>query len=124
MVRDPFAKDAPELDDVLGALDDDTCRTIIGRLEEPMTAREISDACDVPLSTTYRKLEKLSEASLVQEMTEIRTDGQHTTRYNLDFEEVRVLLEADRSLATEILRPERPPEERLSALWTEVRKET
>ena len=124
MVRDPFAKTGPDLDDLFGALDDDTCRTIIRHMEDPMTAREISEACDVPLSTTYRKLDLLSEASLVDELTEIRRDGQHTTRYALDFTEVRVLLDSDRSLVTEILRPERPPEERLSALWTEVRKET
>lgn len=124
MVRDPFAKTGPDLDDLFGAFDDDACRTIIRTLEEPMTAREISEASDVPLSTTYRKLELLSEASLVDELTEIRRDGQHTTRYALDFTEVRVLLDADRSLVTEILRPERPPEERLTALWTEVRKET
>lgn len=126
MVRDPFASDAPELNDVLRALDDEVCRTIIERLDGPMTAREISEASGVPLSTTYRKMELLSDASLVRELTEIRTDGQHTTRYKLDFEEVRVLVEEDeeRSLETEILRPERSPEERLSALWTEVRKET
>lgn len=124
MVRDPFAADDPDFDAVLGALDDDTCRTIITSLTEPMTASEISETCDVPLSTTYRKLDLLSEASLVEEATEIRSDGQHTTRYAVNFEEVRVLLDDERTLATEILRPEQSPEERLSALWTEVRKET
>jgi len=125
MVRDPFADDAaPDLQEVLDALDDPTCRRFVAHLEEPMTASELSEACDVPLSTTYRKLDALSEASLVGEQTEIRTDGQHTTRYTVDFTEVAVALDEDREFEVRIERPAETPEERLADLWTEVRQET
>jgi len=125
MVRDPFAaEDTPELETVLGALEDDDCRDIITTLDEPMTASEISDASDVPLSTTYRKLELLSDASLLTESTEIRSDGRHTSRYAVDFEEVRVLLTEGHDLDLGIARPERSPDQRLAELWSEVRKET
>jgi len=65
MVRDPLAdEDQPELQDVLDALDDPDCRTIVSVLEESMTASEIAEESDIPLSTTYRKIERLTEAAL------------------------------------------------------------
>lgn len=122
MERDPLATDQPLLQDVLDALDDPECRTIIERLEEPMTAKELSEDCDVPLSTTYRKLELLADASLIEERTELRASGRHTARYALDFEAVHVALAEDRSLDVTIEQPEQTPEQQLSELWAEVRK--
>jgi predicted transcriptional regulator len=124
MKRDPIAVEAPELQDVLDALDDPDCRAILGQLDSPMAAKELSEACEIPQSTTYRKLDLLSDASLVDERTEIRDDGRHTTRYVADFEEIQVSLDEDGSLDLSIERTESTPEERLSALWSEVRTET
>ncbi|MFC7157985.1 helix-turn-helix domain-containing protein [Halomarina halobia] len=114
--------DGSEMQAVLDALDDATCQRIIVELDQPMTASELSETCDVPLSTTYRKLDDLSEASLVAEETEIRRDGHHTTRYRRDFEEVVIRLSEDRRLAVTIERPS-TPDERLEQLWGEVRRE-
>lgn len=122
MVRDPFAVARPQLQDVLDALDDPECRTIIEYIEEPMTAKEISDGCDIPLSTAYRKLELLNDASLVEEQTELRVSGRHTARYALDFDAVHVVLADDRSLEVTVDHPERTPDEQLSEIWAEVRK--
>jgi predicted transcriptional regulator len=123
--HDPLAPDEPDLQPVLDALDDPDCRTILATLDEPMTAQEVSESCDVPLSTTYRKLELLSDATLVEESTEIRADGQHATIYRTAFEAVAVALdETDRTFDIDIQRIERSPEERLADMWTEVRKET
>ncbi|WP_424019382.1 helix-turn-helix domain-containing protein [Halorientalis pallida] len=125
MVRDPFAdEDQPDLQDVLDALDDPKCRAIVRNLDEPMTAEEISEVCDVPLSTTYRKLDLLTEASLLREGMEIRPDGQHASQYEVDFEEVVVGLDDDRAFEVGISRVPRTADERLRDLWSEVRKET
>ena len=125
MVRDPFAEaTAPDLQDVLDALDDPDCRTIVQRLAEPRTARELSEGCDMALSTTYRKLELLSDASLVDERTKIRPGGHHTTQYALDFEAVRIALDAQLEFEVEISRPARAPDEQLAHLWSEVRRGT
>lgn len=125
MVRDPFADDeGPELQDVLDALDDPECRDIVNVLEEPMTASEISEASDVPLSTTYRKLELLTEASLLEEGVEIRPDGQHASTYQIDFEEVVIALSEERTFKVSISRRARTADERLENLWSEVRRET
>lgn len=124
MVRDSYPlEDAPELQDVLDALDDPVSRSIIQHLESPMNASEISDCCDVPLSTTYRKLDQLSDASLLAEITEIRKDGRHTTRYQVDFETVQIHLDNEREFAVSIDRPARTAEERLASMWEEVREE-
>ncbi len=125
MVRDPFAgEDAPDLQEVLDALDDPDCREIVRALEEPMTADEVADQSGVPLSTTYRKLDLLTEASLLEEGTEIRPDGQHASRYTIAFEEVVIALAENREFEVDIARRPRTADERLANLWSEVRKET
>jgi DNA-binding IclR family transcriptional regulator len=125
MVRDPLSgDDPPDLQSVLDALDDPDCRTIIEHLDEPMTATEVSEECDIPMSTTYRKLDLLTDASLLAEETEIRADGHHATRYQVDFEAVQVGLTEARRLSVAIDRPARSADERLASLWGEVRKET
>ncbi|MFB6125980.1 MAG: helix-turn-helix domain-containing protein [Halolamina sp.] len=124
MVGDPLADDDPDLQQVLDALDDPDCRAIVRQLEEPMTAGEVSEVCDIPTSTTYRKLELLSEASLLAEGTEVRSDGHHATLYRVDFEEVAVRRTEDRSLDVAIERPARDPDEQLASMWQEVRKQT
>lgn len=123
MVRDGRS-DEPDIDAVLDALEDPDCRSIITILSEPMTAEEISDAADIPRSTAYRKLETLTDASLLKEGVELRSGGQHASLYALAFEEVTITLTEDRQLDVEISgRPSRA-DERLANLWSEVRKET
>ena len=127
MVRDPSARDDEfRTEDVLDVLGDEPTRQIIETLSEPMTANELSEACDIPLSTMYRKLDHLTEASLVTESTQIRQGGQHTTRYQLDFSEIGVWVSEDQSLAASIDRPSREStaDQRLEELWTQIREET
>ena len=123
MVRD-LADDTPDLQDVLDALDDPACRRIIMELREPMTAREVADTTDIPLSTLYRKLDLLSEAALVAEETEIREDGHHTSRYRITVESVNISITEDGGFQVTIDRPPKTTDERLERLWTEIRKET
>jgi predicted transcriptional regulator len=125
MVRDPFADEAePDLQAVLDALDDPDCRAIVEVLEEPMTASEVSDASDIPLSTTYRKIDRLEAAQLLYEGTDIRPDGQHASTYEVRFEEVVIRLTDERDFEAEVTRQARTPDQRLESLWSEVRKET
>ncbi|WP_049983334.1 helix-turn-helix domain-containing protein [Halorubrum sp. BV1] len=134
MVRNPPRERAPpSVDEVLDALADDAARRIVTALSEPKTASELSEECDIPLSTTYRKLEQLTEASLLEESTDIRRDGQHTTRYSVAFESVTVAVSANpdddgdperREFDVSFTRPERTRDERLADLWSELREET
>ncbi len=124
MVRDPFADDDPELESVLAALHDEDCRKIVTVLSEPMTADQIAKATDIPLSTTYRKLDKLTESSLLEEGVEIRSDGQHASRYVVSFDEVAIGLSENNEFDVDISRRPRSADQRLAELWSEVRKET
>jgi len=125
MVRDPLAEEpTAELTTVLDALDDEDCRKIVRVLSEPMTASRISEESGVPLSTTYRKLELLTEASLLHEGVEVRSDGQHASRYAVDFEAVVIGLDESRQFEVDIDHLARSPDQRLENLWSEVRKET
>jgi predicted transcriptional regulator len=124
MARDRSGEEPDELQSVLDALDDADARTIIRGLEEPMTASEISENCDIPLSTTYRKLDLLTEASLLTEGTAIRADGHHATTYDVSFEAVRVLLTDERDFEVEIEGGAQAPDERLADIWSKVRRET
>lgn len=124
MVRDlSDGDDSPDLDTVLGALQDDDCRTILSELTEPRTARELLDRCDIPRSTLYRKLDRLAEATLVREGTEIREDGSHANRYQLNFEEILITRDTNVEIEIEIERPKTRADERLADMWSEVRRE-
>jgi len=125
MVRDPFGQlAAPELQTVLDALEDPDCRQIVSELDEPKTARELSESCEMATSITYRELDRLSNATLVDEQTKIRSGGHHTTQYVVAFQSVRIVLDEDRSFDLRIDRRARAPDEQLAQLRSEVRQET
>jgi len=76
---------------VLAALDDDACRAILeATAETALTATELSEECDIPMSTAYRKVEMLTEADLVAEQVRINTSGKHATEYRKNFDDVLV----------------------------------
>ncbi len=123
MARDPHASESElSAEEICGALDDPDCRTILRHLEEPMTAAQLNEICAIPQSTLYRKLELLTEASLLEESTEIRADGHHASKYSIAFTEITIGLDADRSLTVTVDRPARTTDERVADLWSEVRE--
>ncbi|ADD05238.1 HTH domain protein [Natrialba magadii ATCC 43099] len=125
MVRDPIGSEStPSAAEICSALDDPDCREIIRNLEEPMTASELTNQCEIPQSTLYRKLEVLTDSTLLEETTEIRRDGHHASKYAVAFDEISIGLDDDQSLTVQIDRPARTADERLAELWSEVRKET
>lgn len=64
-------------------------------LDDPRTAREVADACELPLSTVYRKLGHLADTPLVEERTRIRQGGHHASQYRRTFSEVTVDVRED-----------------------------
>ncbi|WP_254764855.1 transcriptional regulator [Natrinema marinum] len=86
----PSSDDAPDLECVVAALDDGDCREIIAVLEEPMTVHEVAEATDRPLSTTYRKLDRLSEAGLVEEAAGVQRDRHQKARYVANLERISI----------------------------------
>lgn len=69
---------------ILAALDDSDCRELLqATAADALTAATLADQCDLPLSTTYRKLELLTEAGLLEERTRLRKSGKHVSEYAL-----------------------------------------
>ena len=113
-------EDAPTLRDVLDALDDPDCQTILRETTEPMTAKELTETCAIPKSTVYRKLDLLSTASLVRERIEIHPEGGRITRFQRDFDDVTISMEDDDRFDIEISRPKRSVDERLATIWSKM----
>lgn len=82
--------------DVCSALEDEDCRAMMqAAAEEPRSATEFADACDLPLSTTYRKVDKLTEAGLFAERLRLSQSGKHTSEYTLQVADIHVTLSGE-----------------------------
>jgi predicted transcriptional regulator len=125
MVSEPFVdEESSDLETVLEALHDDDCRTIVTHLTEPMTADTIAERTGIPLSTTYRKIDVLTDAGLVAEGVQIRSDGQHASQYMVAFDEVSIELTDEMTFEVDVAKQSRSADERLAELWSAVREET
>lgn len=121
MVRDPAkTEDDPDLQDVLDALDDPDCRKILIETTEPMTANELTDVCNIPKSTLYRKLDLLSEAALVRELIKVGPEGGRITRYERNVSDVNISVTPDDDFVISIDRPARAADERLADMWSKM----
>jgi DNA-binding transcriptional ArsR family regulator len=83
------------LDDTFDALADPDCRAILGAADTPMTTSELADACDIALSTAYRKVERLSETPLLHEGVRFDPDGDHAAEYSRGATEATIELGDD-----------------------------
>jgi DNA-binding transcriptional ArsR family regulator len=83
----------PDGDTVLTALEDPDCRALLeATTDEALTASELIERCGVPRSTTYRKLERLTEAGLLEERVRISPDGKHASEYRRAVEDITITL--------------------------------
>ena len=64
---------------VFEALADPDCRMIVGTAVDPMTANELAEACEIPLSTTYRKIDRLTATPLLEERTRLDPSAVRST---------------------------------------------
>lgn len=75
---------ADEIDpaDVFALLDDEYARSILAATSQhPMTATELSEQCQMSLSTVYRRTNALEEVGLLETQTEIDSEGNHKDCY-------------------------------------------
>jgi DNA-binding transcriptional ArsR family regulator len=112
-----------DLQAVLDALADPDCRSILGELGTPRSAQEVAELCDLPQTSTYRKLQALSEADLVSEATEIRTDGHHHRTYQRDVSGVLVVREGESGFDVEFVDESPSVDERLAQFWSRMGEE-
>jgi predicted transcriptional regulator len=88
----------------LRAVGDEDCTEILGAVqEEAKTVPELSEDCDVPLSTAYRKVSRLQEAGLVVQKNRIQRNCKPKTVYERSFEAAVVQLDKDGAFDVEFL---------------------
>ena len=88
---------------LMAVLDDRRTDVIVAALAEAddaLTVNELSERCDIPLSTVYRKIDALEEAALVESHSVLRHDGKHTSSYTLTVERIEVELTPEGLAAT------------------------
>lgn len=88
---------------LLDALDDSDSRRILARTgADALSASEIAERCGLPLSTTYRKLNALSEAGLLFERTRIRQSGKHLSEYRRRIDDVTISVAGEDGVVLEL----------------------
>jgi predicted transcriptional regulator len=85
-----------------------------------MTATELTEACDIPKSTLYRKLDLLSTASLVRERDQINPGGGRVTQYERDFEDITISMTKSGEFSVAVDRDQRTTDERLADIWSKM----
>lgn len=84
-----------QVDGVLEVLADPDCRAIIeATSDEALSASELTDCCDIALSTAYRKIDLLVEAGLLDERSRVTTRGRHEREFRCRVTEIRIDLSA------------------------------
>ena len=103
-VNDPTVVDGEaEVGGLLTVLDDADCRAILeATSDDSLSASQLSDECDIPTSTVYRKLELLTDAGLLTERTRVRLSGKHTHEYSRRVEAIEVSVDADAGFTLEV----------------------
>jgi DNA-binding transcriptional ArsR family regulator len=80
-----------------------SANTILRTAAEPMTAKEISQASDIPLSTVYREVKRLTDANLLDERLDVdRRRGHHVSRYVRTFDTIEIAM-TDEGVAVQLL---------------------
>lgn len=89
--------------------------------ERPMSIPDISDACDIPLSSTYHHVEQLVEADMLTEETRLDPDGNHYRIYETVFRGCFIFLEdGEIAIQQDVCRKGKDAD-RLIWLWQQLR---
>mgnify|MGYP002338714851 CR=1 FL=1 len=99
------------IEKLLNVLGDADCRAILDATsDEVLSANEVSETCDLPLSTTYRKLDLLTDSGLLEERTRIRQSGKHASEFYRAVEDVLVSLGTHGGISLHVIHREHAEE--------------
>ncbi|QRV17342.1 winged helix-turn-helix domain-containing protein [Haloterrigena salifodinae] len=88
--------DESDSDEILALLDDSYAQEILRRTRNtPMSAKDLSEACDISISTVYRRVERLIDCGLLAERRIPQSDGNHYSMYETRLDELTVTLTDD-----------------------------
>lgn len=85
--------DEADAEEILELLDDQYAREILRQTRDnAMSAKELSETCEISISTVYRRTERLVECGLLAEQRVARSDGNHYSMYEARLDELTVRL--------------------------------
>jgi len=88
--------DEPDADEILALLDDSYAQEILRQTrDDAMSAKELSEACDISISTVYRRAERLVDCGLLAELRVPQSDGNYYSMYEARLDELTVRLTDD-----------------------------
>lgn len=86
----------PSPPDVFATLDDEYAREIlVATKTERLSAKELSEVCDMSRPTVSRRVNTLIEQDLLEEYTHVDPAGRHYREYEARLERIEVLLHAE-----------------------------
>ena len=102
-------------------LDDRYARCILTKTtNEPMSAKELGDACDASLSTVYRRADELQEHGLLTEYTKADSEGHHYSLYQSNVESINVQFNAGTVKVSVSKRSD--PADKFADVWSGIRE--
>ncbi|MCU4719503.1 ArsR/SmtB family transcription factor [Halapricum hydrolyticum] len=116
-----MSTDAPS-DDLLALLGERRVREILAATSrEPMSAKELSEECDVALSTIYRRVEDMIDQGLLVERTQIEPDGSHHSVYEANVDHLSV--DIDDGAIDVSVHVREDAAQRFSRIWNDIREQ-
>ena len=107
-------------DELLALLGEERVRQILAATSrDPLSAKELSEECDVALSTIYRRVEDMVANDLLVEQTQIETDGSHHSVYEANVDHVDVDIEDGTIDIKMDIREDAA--QRFSRIWSDIR---
>jgi len=110
--------DDPDPDEVLALLDDEYAEAILRQTRDAaLSAKEISNACDISVATVYRRTERLVDCGLLAERRVAQPDGNHHSTYEARLDELTVRLTDEGFEVTIDERPTGDLADRFTDMW-------
>ncbi len=107
-------------DELLELLGEERVRQILAATSrESMSAKELSDECDVALSTIYRRVEQMVAHDLLIERTQIESDGSHHSVYDANVDHLDV--DIDEGTIDVSVHVREDAAQRFSRIWSDIR---
>lgn len=89
--RNSSTSDETDNDSLLTLITDDNCRDIIRETRyEALTANELAQRCDIGLSTTYRKIDSMVEAGILEERIRLTSERRQINEYSHEIDEIEL----------------------------------
>lgn len=108
-------------EDVLELLGERRVREILeATSREPMSAKALSEECEVARSTIYRRVEEMLEHGLLIERTRVRPDGSHHSVYEANVTHLGVDVENGRLDVR--VQVHEGAAGRFSRMWSDIRE--